>query len=65
MPAVSGGSTFKYQGDGGTSLQAQDITYDARGFVASRTDFNGHTTLYSERIYGLHPVCKGRNDDGL
>jgi YD repeat-containing protein len=34
-------------------LQARDITYDARGFVASRTDFNGHTTLYSHDARGL------------
>jgi YD repeat-containing protein len=34
-------------------LQARDITYDARAFVASRTDFNGQTTLYSHDARGL------------
>ena len=34
-------------------LQARDITYDANGFVASRTDFNGQTTLYSHNARGL------------
>ncbi|MGH8565177.1 MAG: hypothetical protein ACREXW_14270 [Gammaproteobacteria bacterium] len=34
-------------------LQARDITYDANGFVASRTDFNGQTTLYIHDARGL------------
>jgi len=33
--------------------QAKGATYDARGFVASRTDFNGHTTRYSHDARGL------------
>lgn len=34
-------------------VQARDITYDANGFVASRTNFNGHTTLYIHDARGL------------
>ena len=33
--------------------QAKGVTYDANGFVASRTDFNGRTTLYRHDARGL------------
>ena len=32
---------------------AQAYTYDANGFVASRTDFNGHVTAYTRDARGL------------
>ena len=39
--------------------QAKGATYDARSFVASRTDFNGQTTLYSHDAQdSRHPVPK-------
>jgi len=33
--------------------QTQHVTYDANGFVASRTDFNGNVTTYVNNSRGL------------
>jgi len=43
--------------DGGScqrcDSQSQNMTYDANGFIASRTDFNGNRTTYTRTARGL------------
>ncbi len=37
----------------GCTAMTSSVTYDANGFVSSRTDFNGNTTLYTYNDRGL------------
>jgi RHS repeat-associated protein len=38
---------------GTTTAATQTVTYDANGYVASRTDWNGNTTTYTNNAHGL------------